>query len=562
MKANKKIVAMLLAATMTMPALTACGGSNGNEIDPNKTQLYVGVYDGGMGVDSLYTLAKRFEDKYDTHSFEQDKTGVEVKVIPARYDVGLENDMADMNIDVFVGTAANANYLAKKDLLLDITDVYNQPFSYDFVTGETDPNGENVRFKDKIRSDLKYYYMDAESEKYYGYPGASSYYGLVYDIDLFEEENLYFAKNGGFVASATDERSAGPDGNFETTYDNGLPATYDDFFTLCDKLVSLNMTPVMWGGTVQEYVNSLLTALAADCDGKEQIELNYNYEGVATTLIESFDGDVPVLAEPQTITAKNGYKLYQTEGRYYALKFLERLISNPDYYNSADATNNAFEHTMAQDMYLLSKYGDVRKRTAMLVEGNWWEKEASGTFLAMEAENGEEDSMYSRRFGMMPLPKPTAEKVGEPFTVLERCVGDGFVNANVAEHKIALAKSFVQFMFTDESCKEALEINGMCMPFDVDIGDAYDTLTPWAKTSYDLATNAVTATMYSKSRIMQNYSTDLWYSPNLWLSKVGGSTHTYPSKAMIDNGVSAKNYFSGLQAYWDEGTWLNKFTDV
>lgn len=79
---------------------------------------------------------------------------------------------------------------------------------------------------------------------------------------------------------------------------------------------------------------------------------------------------------------------------------------------------------------------------------------------------------------------------------------------------------------------------------------------------YDLTQNAVTATMYSKSRIMQNYSTELWYSPNLWLSKIGGSTYTYPSFAMINNGVSAKDYFNGLQNYWSEDAWLKKFTDI
>lgn len=241
---------------------------------------------------------------------------------------------------------------------------------------------------------------------------------------------------------------------------------------------------------------------------------------------------------------------------------MERLVSKPEYYNASDATNTAFAHTDAQDVYLTSKYSKSRKRTAMLVEGNWWEAEARGTFLDMAAEHGDKDSMEQRRFGMLPLPKATADKVGEPYTFLERCVGDGFVNGNIEEYKRDLAKSFVQFMFTDESCLEYLQINSICMPINFDLGDAYSTLTPWGKNMYDLTQNAVTATMYSKSRIMQNYSTELWYSPNLWLSKIGGSTYTYPSFAMINNGVSAKDYFNGLQNYWSEDAWLKKFTDI
>ena len=153
---------------------------------------------------------------------------------------------------------------------------------------------------------------------------------------------------------------------------------------------------------------------------------------------------------------------------------------------------------------------------------------------------------------MLPLPKATVDKVGEPYTFLERCVGDGFVNGNIEEHKRDLAKSFVQFMFTDESCLEYLQINSICMPINFDLGDAYSTLTPWGKNMYDLTQNAVTATMYSKSRIMQNYSSELWYSPN----------YTYLSFAMFNNCVLVKDYFNGLQKYWSEDAWLKKFTDI
>ena len=564
MKRNR-IIAIALFVLMVFTFAVSCkngGISGGNKVDSNRTQLFVGLYGDGGDFDSAYAMAKRFENKYADYSFEEGKKGVQVVIIPARYSTNLEFEMKDLNVDVFFETSANANYLASKGVLMDLTDVYESPMNYDFVTGKTDPSGSSVLLKDKIRSDLSEYYQNDETGKYYGYPGTSTYYGLMYDIDLFEEENLYFAKNGGFVSSLTDERSAGPDGNYETTYDNGLPATYDEFFELCDRMVAKKITPVMWGGTVQEYMSSLLTALAADCDGKEQTELNYNYNGTATTLIDRFENGKPILGDPEVITAHNGYKLYNTQGRYYALKFLERLVSNNKYYNSADATNNAFEHTMAQDTFLLSKYGEVRQRTAMLVEGNWWQKEALGTFQDMEAANGIQDSVYTRRFGILPLPKPTQEKVGEPFTILERCVGDGFVNAFVPEYKINLAKSYVQFSFTDESCIEFLQINSSVQCADYDIGDAYDTLTPWGKTAYDISNNTVLATMYSESKIMQNYSGDLWWSPNVWFSKIGGTTYTYPSKAMIDFHVSAMDYFNGLQEYWTPTTWANKFTAV
>ncbi len=558
MKLRNKIIAVSLATFMMLP-FAACSP---NDDDPTKTKLYFGVYDAGTGTESAYEVGKRFAAKYADVSFEEGKTGVQVKIVPAKYGTGLEREIADLTVDVFIGTSANARFLAEEGLLMDISDVYTKPFAYDFVRKTTDPNGSTMTFKDFLRTDLQDYYQ-MDDGKWYGFPDETEYQGIVYDIDLFEEQNLYFAKNGGFVTSKTDERSAGPDGDYETTYDNGLPATFDDFFTLCDKIVDLEMTPILWGGNVQEYVSAMMTALAADVDGKTQTELNYSYSGTATTLIASFDDNGnPVLADPEPISTQNGYLLYKTEGRYYALKFLERLLSNTDYYSSEDATNGQFDHTMAQDEYLLSKYGEVRERTAMIIEGNWWQKEALGTFEEMEGEHAE-DSVNERRFAMMPFPKATPEKVGEPFVLLERCVGDGFVNANVPEYKVDLVKAFVQFLFTEESCKKNLEINGKCRPVNLTLEDEeYNALTPWGKNSYDLSRNAVTATMYSKSEIMQVYSQRLWYSPYLWNSKYGERTYTYPTKAMIDDGVSALNYFNGMSTYWTAERWQDTFKGV
>ncbi|MFQ7077050.1 MAG: hypothetical protein ACLRSW_03465 [Christensenellaceae bacterium] len=123
---------------------------------------------------------------------------MEVIVTPSAYSNTMADTIADLEEEVFIGTAASANYLAKKGLLADISDVYNKPLNYDFVTGRR-TSQPDIKPKDKIRSDLKYYYLNDEDNKYYGFPGATSF-GLVYDI-LFEEENLYFAKDGGFVKS-------------------------------------------------------------------------------------------------------------------------------------------------------------------------------------------------------------------------------------------------------------------------------------------------------------------------------------------------------------------------
>lgn len=560
---NKKVRNALLIPLL-LGALAGCHLHEGEQsISADKTQLYVGVYTGELDSGSFYQVASEFEKKYADVSFEEGKKGLEVVFSDGRFSDTLKDTILDGTEEVFLDTAASSLHLSNNNLLLDLSDLYNTPMNKDLVSGATDSSLGDNTFYQLVRANRRDLYQGSDGG-FYGVPGYSQYYGIVYDIDLFEEKNLYFAENGSdFVSSNTAVRSAGPDGK-KGTSDDGLPATYEDYFKLCDKIVSLGMTPIMWGGTVQEYVNSLLSELAANYDGKEETELNYNYNGTTHALI-SFDpaGQVVVDQNPTAITAENGYELYRQGGRYYALKFLEQLVSNKSYYNYQDATSLSFSNKDAQEQFLFSKRSKTRKRTAMLVEGSWWFQEATGTFLSMAAEYGEEDSQASRRLGFLPLPKATSEKVGEPFTLLERSVGDGFIKKNIAENKKKAALSFLQYLFQKKSYTSFLTLDGETRAVDYDLSESeLEGMDYWSKNIYDLQKNAVVATMYSNSKIMQNYPTQLWYSPNVWKSTVSGTTYDYPSTAMINAAVTAKNYFLGHQAYWTEGNWQSVFQNV
>lgn len=558
----KRNINLFATGAILALALTSCFGGGGVTVNSEKTQLYVGVYEGGLESGSYYKIAQEFEAKYADVSFEEGKKGVQVLFSEGRYSDPLADTIDGVSEEIFLDTAASVLKFHTKDLVLDISDLYSSPMNYDFVRKEVDAsNPDSTVFSEKIREDRLSYYLEDDG-KYYGIPGYSQFFGIVYDIDMFTQYNLYFAKDGGFVRSSSDERSPGPDGDPSTTYDNGLPATYDDFFALCDKIVSLDMTPIMWGGTVQEYVNSLLSALACDYDGKEQTELNYNFSGTATTLVQEAKSDGTIVyKDPTPIQASNGYELYSQAGRYYALSFLERLIANKKYYNAVDCTSLGLTNLDAQEQFLYSKYSSTRKRTAMLIEGSWWNKEATGVFASMAAEHGEGDSQASRNIGLLPLPKATSDKVGEKFTVLERAVGDGFIKKSIASYKVDLAKSFLQYLYQDSSSKTCLDLDSQTRPVDFTVTEEeYASLTPWSKTMYDLKNNTIVATCYSDSKMMRTYSSDLWYSPNLWNSTVSGATYTYPSFAMINNDVKALPYFEGLSTYMNKVVWSSKFS--
>lgn len=558
---------LLAFAPVMLLALGGCSIRGGeSSINADKTQLFVGVYTGGLESGSMYAVAEKFEKKYENYSFEDGKKGVEIVFTDGRFSDTMKDTISDGQEEVFLDTAASSTYLSNKGLLLDLSELYNSPMNKDLVTGELDASDPQTKsFYDIVRSDRRDLYRGStDKNAFYGVPGFSQYHGIVYDVDMFEKYNLYYASNGtSFVTSATEERSKGPDGKAGTN-DDGLPATFDDFFALSDKIVSLDMTPIMWAGTVPEYVSSLLTAIAADSDGKEQAELNYNYSGKAKTLITlGNDGTVKADASATDITAKNGYELYRQEGRYDALTFLERITSNKNYYNYLDATSLSFTHKDAQEQFLFSKRSKTRKRTAMLVEGTWWNQEANGTYLSMSAEYGEEDSRQNRKMGFLAFPKAKASKVGEPFTVLERAVGDGFIKANIAESKKKVALSFLQYIFKNDSCVTFLQLDGQTRAVDFSLtSDEYSSLNFWAKSMFDMKENAAAATMYSDSKIMQNYPSELWYSANVWKSNINGTTYVYPSTAMINSHVTAASYFEGGSAYWTESTWSNKFQNV
>ena len=105
--------------------------------------------------------------------------------------------------------------------------------------------------------------------RYYGIPHYSGYAGFVYTVDLFEKNNWYFTANplsdaleDQFIYSKTETRSAGPDGK-TGTYDDGLPATYEQFFQLCEWISQANKIPVLWSGKHNlDYLNHLITSFA------------------------------------------------------------------------------------------------------------------------------------------------------------------------------------------------------------------------------------------------------------------------------------------------------------
>ena len=562
----KKTLVMLLALVSAFSAV-GCGGRGGEAADKTKTQLYVATFDGGFGSSWMDAIEKRFEEKYANVSFEPGKVGVQIIAKPEREltNETLVNKLSGMDHEVFFSEAINYYELQSRGLLYDISEAVTKPINYDFVTGTVDNSDpETKSIQDKMTIGVHKDYFGADGQ-YYGLPFYEATYGIVYDIDLFEKNKLYFREDGtDFIRKSTEKRSKGPDGEFGTS-DDGLPATYEDFFKLCDYMVSMKITPITWNG-VSPYINALVESLQADYEGEEQMRLNYTASGTATNIVTGFDGETPILGSEE-ITQDNGYVTWTKQaGKYYGLKFVEELTANTNYYDVGKVTSSGYMQTDAQNALIMDKFIQGKKPVGMLIDGSWWLNEAKSAFAAAEQRFGSEAGLADRKFGLMPLPKATEAQVGSGYSVMEVNSSICFVRGNVDKKKDALIKEFIQFCHTDESLREFTSITYTTKPFAYEMTDAdMEAMPYWGKEMYRLHNEASYISSYSTSPIYKKNAskfTQIWEG-TMFKSQIGSKSYTIVTNAMVPLGnnkvVSAKDYFEGLAQGITADDWKNTF---
>lgn len=571
MKNKKIITSLLLVAVVGSTFLSACSQKPKNpddkytsaEIDKTKTQLYIGNYNGGYGDSWLKAAAKRFEEYYAEESFETDKKGVEIRIDNKKEEftsvATLESSMDKSNNSLYFTEKIDYDMLVSHGYLADISDVVGEKLT---------KFGEDKSVLDKYTPQQKGYYTTADG-KCYAVPHYSAYMGIVYDIDLFEDYLLYFSgeseNDDGFILSKTDKKSNGPDGKtgvidgIDYSLDDGLPATYEEFYKLCDRMIDMTLTPFIWSGQHHDgYLRSFLSALAVDYAGYDEALVNYSFNGKIKT-ITGFNGTTPVFGE-ENITPRNGYKLYSQAGLYYSMKPLEYVVKKGYYHNLS--FNVTYSHLNAQEDYLYSKYEatGAKKPVAMLIDGIYWQAEASGSFDNVVEAYGEKASAKNRRFGFMPFPKANAEKVGSGTTLLDELASIAVVNAKATDLRQSLAKKFLQFIYTDESLNEFLAVTGTPKAVDFAVNKTvYDNLTVFSQSVMNLKTT---------SKIIYAYSENsFWRATHLQLNRAYQSSLNEGNfvdvgKTFKEYSYNAEQYFSGMLNYWTENRWNTDYAGM
>lgn len=570
----KKFAAVIMAAVTalgTMSLFSACGERIGEPIDETKTQLYIGNYDGGVGTQWLYEAASRFEEKYKDFEFEPGtgKKGVEVKINPDKttfHGGNILMKLPSVKEQIVFTEQVDYDVFASSGSLADVSDIFKDPLS-DF--------GETESIYDKTDPAIREYLNF--NGKVYAVPHYRLLTGLQYNVDLFEDYGFYFnADASGFVSPGTtaeeETRSKGPDGKtgvidgIDYSYDDGLPATYDEFFRLCEYMYDNSVMPLIWTGQNRaQYAGGLTWSLYADYEGREKFMKNFNFSGDVDDIVTSFDNGKPVL-KTETITPEKGYLLRQQVGRYYALDFMERLVKGG--YCDPKSFSLTFSHLMAQTEFV-SRWCDGVKDAnlpsdtwpiAMLDDGNWWENEASlnvseGFGLA-ETIFGEAGKKENRRFAMMPLPKVSKDQVGEKFSLAETNTSYAFINAYTTkdENILKLAKLFIQFCSTDQEMQYFTAKTGVPKGLSYEMPEEYlNKMTYYQQSVWYINSIADVICPYSSAKIYRNNASSLRFGTD-WMTP----TFNIAVDAFHENKIDAIGFFNGMAM--SEADWKNKYS--
>lgn len=573
MDLRKKLLALFLC---TITALLCFGCTKQEQVDDTKTYLYVEVYNGGFGAEWLDGVKTRFETAYADYEV-GNKKGVIVKVIKSSYvGASLYDELANASSDVYFAEQVSNYYdFVAKNALLDITDVvtenaYNQNHSVESVLNE------NLREFYGVEKDGKTHY--------YGLPYGDAFYNLVYDSEFFFNKGLYLTKaydeasvgtkvTDNYVISPIkknnekkyaekvtenginyiktvdgDYLSKGPDGVYGTD-DDGTPATYDEFFSLCDYMVDeAGIKPFIYTGKNPEYVRWFLTQLIADCDGAEAIGRNFSMSGTADNLIRvNSDGTVENLPSV-TFGNDNRGEIAKSAGRYYAYKFLELMMrDNGKYLHSAcSGRTTQFD---AQETFILSDRDS--EKGAFLIDGIWWQHEAEGRNSQIVKNFGDSYKAENKQYKILNLPKISKEKVGKT-TLVDTGYQAAMILKNSPQEKQELAKKFLQFCFTDESNKEFNAITGATRPYEYSLTDGeYAKLTPYAKSVYDLVKSNNTSLIYPVSGSDYYKKKGDLLNP-AWMLKtnVEGTDYLNVIEVIKNKKYTAKQAFDGIYEYY------------
>ncbi len=486
---TRKAVTMFMALALSLSTVACFGGDDDDSspdlsrpTDASKTQLTIGLYDGGLGAAWARKVADEFEKEFADVSFgESGKTGVQVSIAPygesmfgsAVLEANVKQGTVKSDV---IYTSTTWNNFQNSGISVDITDTLQEDV-YD-ENGEYVGVGGTQSMWDRMDPYFQKSYKNSNG-KYYAFPFEDTVMGIIYDEAAFT-------------------------GNVKKPSEM---TTIQEFYAAVRGLVGQNKVPFIVYNDAG-YQASISNMIAAQYEGVDQIMLNYTLgDDFMETKVATFpDGtftEAECIAEGVqtrtladgvtkeqyvTITPENGWMLARQQGKKEALNFLKEISYSLRTFYPESFTGNS--HTEVQQLFVMSK--DTPRRIAMLIDGDWWENQAKSTFNSMGADDPA-DAYGQRTFKMMALPTIPGQKTDKK--VLYGWAGGSaaFINYKAGAAQQAAAKLWIQWMHSRSSLATFTMETGSMLPYDydltgvsADVDGEYDDLTPFAKSVYDL----------------------------------------------------------------------------
>lgn len=550
-KQIKKLTSVALTAAIGLSFCACSGGGDGG----GKTKFYVFNYDGGYGTQWLKNAETAYEAQHGD---------VDIVIQPQKTANGnlTASQIKNSACKLFFMEQVNYSSLIAEGVVGDLTQALTSPNPYD----------GNKKIIDKFTDQQKDYYQI--NGAYYGIPHYAGNNGFVYNKDLFDRNLWYFKSekptgsdvvtDDYFITKADPAKSAGPNGKtgvidgIDYSWDDGLPATYEEFILLLNYIKSFNiqnLKPLTFTGQSREqYVGLLYNALVTDYEGAEQMLLNYTFDGTATDLGTIVNGEFVQDAESTVITASNGYELSRQAGRYYALDFLNDILGNTSYYNQADAVKNTDSTVDAQTRFL-------REQAAIMIEGVWWESESDQAGVFDQLDKSKSDYHFS----WMPFPKADESKLGVE-TVTDNIYSLCFIKNNLTERESEIAEDFIQFLHSDQMLSAFTRDTGTVKALNYTVSDEdLQSLSEYGKSVYKHKQTSQTIYPFAKNTIFLNNQSDFhgrnYYATDYTVGNSG--SYKYVTKMLLDDFIggnkvtpNVERYFSGMYTYYS-GQWAS-----
>lgn len=553
----KKILSMLLSVIIVI-ALSSCGQVV-EKFDPNKTQIYVSVYNGGTGTSWIEKLAKEWNSKNDKFEI----------IIRGKEKFNVENAIAEMqsgitstSSTIFFTATTGFKPAIEQGLLEDLSDILLMK-----VDGTDKTIGDKFGISEEYVEGWRMLNSDRNGNGLYALPYADSYVGFVYDHTTFLEygwlkyapvsekdkaqqdgietrvegstlvvtsSSSYYYKEGDILLTA------GKDGKYGT-YDDGQPETYSEWQDLITKIVEIDQKKAfLWTGAYAEYMDAIFYAALYQIGG----------EDTYSAILARDSNGKPILLnndESVVINYENGYLADRAQALTDTIYFLDGIVNNRDAVNEKSYSGQTTHHD-AQNAFLIGYLNEItNSETAMLCEGVWWENEARSFFKSLE-ENGEVSRGYGKRdYRYMLLPNFDNQLSDKSaFAVVDfGCVALAKLGDSEADRaKTEASKDFIAFTLSDENLRRFTVETGVNRPYKYELTkEDLAQMTPFARAAHDIYIDT------EHIKIIHNvfYYNPFYYSSNFYGIDWINTTRSLPYANMATC-IRSANGASGMIA--------------